>query len=182
MPQYKTVAYGPLHTTGNPDHAIAPLDDAIQRASQGGWKLHSVTPVKAFIDQSGCGCLRKATSTNYYTEFVMLVFVKDDEPTNKDEGLLYTSLLPTPTPTPTPTKSTTFAPKETKSAPPTPTPAKKAETATSTATDDFEKQKLYSFAMQQIGNRSYQTAYNCLSQIKGYRDADEILENIKDKI
>ncbi|MBR2330044.1 MAG: hypothetical protein IKA40_02245 [Clostridia bacterium] len=178
MAQYKTVACDPLITTGSLNPVVAPINKIIQDETKNGWKLHSITPVRTFVDQRGC--LQRNNSAVNIIEIVILVFVKDDEPTNKDEGLSYTSLRPTPTPTPT--KSTTFAPKETKSAPPTPTPAKKAETATSTATDDFEKQKLYSFAMQQIGNRSYQTAYNCLSQIKGYRDADEILENIKDKI
>ena len=45
-----------------------------------------------------------------------------------------------------------------------------------------DKEKMYLFGLQMINQRSYDVAYNILSQIKGYKDVDELLQQIEDKI
>ena len=45
-----------------------------------------------------------------------------------------------------------------------------------------DKEKMYLFGLQMINQRSYDVAYNILSKIKGYKDVDELLQQIKDKI
>lgn len=47
---------------------------------------------------------------------------------------------------------------------------------------DKETINLYSFAKAMIGNRSYAIAYNSLQKIKGYKDVDQLLEELEDKI
>lgn len=47
--------------------------------------------------------------------------------------------------------------------------------------DTFEKEKLYGYALQMYGNRSYSIAYNVLSKIKGYKNADQLLLELEDK-
>ena len=52
------------------------------------------------------------------------------------------------------------------------------QTSTSDASN---QQQLYIFALQMIARGSYDTAYNALSKINGYRDADELLIALKNK-
>ena len=45
---------------------------------------------------------------------------------------------------------------------------------------EFEQE--YLFALDMINRRSYNVAYNTLSKLKGYKNADELLKEIEDKI
>ena len=51
-----------------------------------------------------------------------------------------------------------------------------------TSITDAEKETQYCFAVQMISMHSYNIAYNALSKIKGYKNADELLQEIKDKV
>ena len=48
--------------------------------------------------------------------------------------------------------------------------------------DSSDKENTYLFALQMLNVRSYNIAYNALSKIKGYKDSDELLKEIEDKI
>lgn len=48
--------------------------------------------------------------------------------------------------------------------------------------DELEKEKLYGYALQMYGNRSYEVAYNTLLKIKGYKNTDQLLSELADKI
>lgn len=177
MAQYKTIAYGELHTTGSPMLAVSPLDAIIQREAKSGWKLHSVTPMEAALDTEiqGCGCLPKSMqksqklATNQTKKIIMLVFVKDDVPSQEVYVI----------PSTKPQAKTTTRPAKPKA-----TTQKKDvdKESASVSVDEQEKINLYSFAKQQMDNRSYQAAYNCLIKIKGYKDVDELLVSLEDKI
>ena len=177
MVQYKTIAYGELHTTGSPILAITPLNEIIQRESRNGWKLHSITPMESKIDkEQGCGCLKKKQiiTTNLTEKIIMLVFVKEDitPPLNEIRELPSTKQQSVEK---TATRQT--KPKETTSKKKT----VKVEEPSITS-DEQEKINLYSFAKQQMDNRSYQAAYNCFIKIKGYKDVDELIAILEDKI
>lgn len=74
---------------------------------------------------------------------------------------------------------------------PIPTPAQETpteKTATTAIKEDstkpldlFEKEKLYGYALQMYGNRSYSIAYNVLLRIKGYKDSNKLLLELEDK-
>lgn len=47
---------------------------------------------------------------------------------------------------------------------------------------DTEKENTYAFALQMINARSYEIAYNALSKIKGYKNTNELLSSLENKI
>ena len=62
------------------------------------------------------------------------------------------------------------------------TPTYPNENQTPLQSDMINKEQDYIFALDMINRRSYNVAYNTLSKIKGYKDADELLRQLEDKI
>lgn len=50
------------------------------------------------------------------------------------------------------------------------------------SSDSSNKEKTYLFALQMIKTRSYDIAYNAFLKIKGYKNVDELIKEIEDKI
>ena len=90
------------------------------------------------------------------------------------------SVKPTPAPT-SPTTTTKTMQKEEKTTPQT-TNSTLRNDNTGASITDAEKEQQYCFAVQMLSMHSYNIAYNALLKVKGYKNADELLEQIKDKV
>ena len=90
------------------------------------------------------------------------------------------AVAPTPSVKATPVATPAVAP--TPTVKPTPVVKSTVKKTADGGLSDEKKEEFYLFALQTIERRSYNVAYNILLKIPGYKNADELLKEIENKI